>query len=158
MSPPTCRSPTCTVLRLDPNVTGQGWEPAAPHALWKNLAYLTAVSRGARFLLDADCSVLLSEAVNLLQGRPSKEHGLMYNETLLFNPYAHFGAWATGPRASQSAGGGEVREAGRDSNVRLYHVRDFDSVLVKHGVSDASPDLVVGAGGGAASGTADGVR
>ena len=51
-----------------------------------------------------------------------------------------------------------MQEAGRDSNARLYHARDFDRVLVKHGVSDASPDLVVGARGGAASVTADGIR
>ena len=158
--PTTRRSPTCTVLRPGPSLTGPGGrqgeaaagEEERPHAaLWKNLAYLTAVSHGARFLLDADCSVPLSEAVKTLQSQPRKDYGLMYNETLLFNPYAHFEAWATVPRAF--AGG---KKAVGHNNSRLYYVRDFDSVLVKHGLSDESQDMVVRSG--APSGTRYGRR
>ncbi|XP_070201361.1 uncharacterized protein [Littorina saxatilis] len=64
----------------------------------------------------------------------------MYNETHLFNPYSHFGAWDAVPQALD--GKRNVKE--NDRNSRLYYVRDFDNVLVKHGLVDTSRDLLVG--------------
>ena len=110
---------------------------------WRNLAYLAAVTHGARLLLDADCSAPLAEAARVLQGRPLRDTGLLYNQTLLFNPYAHFGAWSAAPRAVGEGSGGRDRGWGSlAGNSRLYFVRDFDNVLVRHALSDRSDDVV----------------
>ena len=129
-----CSSPTCMTLTLEPDLT-QGITEEQKRVLGKNLVYLTAVSGGALRILEADCSVSLDRAVQTLQIQPGKDYGLMYNETLLFNPYTHFGAWAAVPRA---VGG----QDGTD-NARLYYIRNFDAVLVKHGLSETSQDVIV---------------
>ncbi|XP_070197181.1 uncharacterized protein [Littorina saxatilis] len=137
-----CKLPSCVTLEPDSNRTVFRHEGAA---WWKNLAYLAALSHGAQLILDADCSVSLAEAVTVLKFSPAeKDHGMMYNETLLFNPYAHFGAWAAAPRAASGSSGGRL------NNSHLYFIRDFDhNVVVKHALSEASQDIVTDKRGGA---------
>ncbi|XP_076444367.1 uncharacterized protein LOC143282563 [Babylonia areolata] len=104
------------------------------HAWKKNVACLKAIAEGAVQILETDCSVPLTEAVHMMQAQ-NTNHGLMYNDTPLFNPYAHFGAWALAPRAAL--------QTGLWNNSRLYYVRDFSKVLIQHAVSDQSTDVVV---------------
>ena len=132
--PVQCGPPTCLTLTLDPDFT-RGRKEGQKRMLGQNLAYLTAIAGGALRILDATCSVSLTEAVQTLQLLPVVDHGIMYNETLLFNPYAHFGAWAAVPRS--------LGDQYRAENSRLYYIRDFKDVLVKHGLSDASRDVLV---------------
>ena len=68
----------------------------------------------------------------------------MYNDTVVFNPYAHFGAWEAEPRAHKGHALGTGRAS--EANSRVYYVREYDSVLVKHGLSDKSDDVVVEGG------------
>ncbi|XP_076446047.1 uncharacterized protein LOC143283696 [Babylonia areolata] len=133
-----CSPPACTYLPPVMNVKGK--KTATPEkpltvVFRKNLAYLAAISSGAEYLLDVDCTMTLKNAIGKLRFPPHMDHGPMYNESLWFNAYAHFGAWAVVPRVLS---GGEKRPS---PNSRMYFVRDFDgNVLVKHGVSDTSPD------------------
>ena len=68
----------------------------------KNLAVLAALSAGADVIvvledcLQASLSAVIS-ALEFAAGE-GEEHGLMHNDTRLFNPYPHFGAWAALPR------------------------------------------------------------
>ena len=102
--------------------------------VWRNLAYLTAIQGGADHVLDADCSLPWAQQIDQLHFQTEPDQGLLYNSTLLFNPYAHFGAWAVVPKA--------LVTAGKVNNSRSYYVRDFSRVLVKHGLSDRSHDAV----------------
>ncbi|XP_076443280.1 uncharacterized protein LOC143281889 [Babylonia areolata] len=104
------------------------------HAWKKNVACLRAIAEGAVQILETDCSVPLTEAVHMMQAQDTN-HGLMYNDTPLFNPYAHFGAWGLAPRAAL--------QTGLWNNSRLYYARDFSKVLIQHAVSDQSTDAVV---------------
>ncbi|XP_070185371.1 uncharacterized protein [Littorina saxatilis] len=153
-----CKPPTCISLSLEltlNHIAGWASTPGAKEGqgrlLLKNLAYLTAISGGADVILDADCMTSLSEAVRTLSFRADRERGLMYNETLLFNPYSHFGAWAGLPRAVGGANG-------MIDNSRFYYIRDFDRVLVKHGLSDISKDIVHTGGKTEESSSAAGLR
>ncbi|KAK7091539.1 uncharacterized protein [Littorina saxatilis] len=143
-----CEPPTCISLPLDlplDQSAGQasiaGGRERQRRQQLKNLAYLTAINGGADVILDADCMTSLSEAVRILSFPGDRDRGLMYNETLLFNPYSHFGAWAGIPHA---VGG----DSALIKNSRRYYIRDFDRVLVKHGLTDTSKDIIhVHAGG-----------
>ena len=101
----------------------------------KNAAYLAAILRGGRLLLDTDCSLSAAQALNVLHVTGASQHGLVYNDTRLFNPYAHFGAWASVPWAAGSTG--------PLNNSRTYYIRDLHRVPVKHALSDKSRDAVV---------------
>ncbi|KAK7477595.1 hypothetical protein BaRGS_00031143, partial [Batillaria attramentaria] len=63
--------------------------------------------------------------------------GLMYNGTRHFNPYRHFGAWGVVPYALQNT------SLGREANSRLYVLRDFSRVWIKHGLSELSADVAL---------------
>ncbi|KAK7498723.1 hypothetical protein BaRGS_00010100 [Batillaria attramentaria] len=105
--------------------------------LWRrNLAHLTAISRGANTIFDGDCSVFTSDALRVLAFNSTTASGLMYNETRLFNPYEHFGAWAVVPRALHDSSLASAR------NSRLYYVRDFSKVYIRHGLNEWSGDIV----------------
>ena len=59
-----------------------------------------------------------------------------YNETTLFNVYAHFGAWALGPTYWPKK---------KDfTNHYMYYTREYDRVYVKHGLKPSSGKMVVG--------------
>ena len=117
-------------LFSDPSAS-QGVGEGGEGPMLKNAAYLTAILRGVRHLLDTDCSL---SAVHVLHVTRPSRHGLLYNDTRLFNPYAHFGAWASVPRA--------VSAGGHPNNSKTYYIRDFHSVAVKHALSDTSRDAV----------------
>ncbi|KAL8584499.1 hypothetical protein ACOMHN_016820 [Nucella lapillus] len=137
-----CSAPTCTYLSPDlgrPKDSASAPLPTSeqsPRGFRKNLAYLAAISQGAQQILDTDCATSLKTVTQTLRFSPNIDHGLMYNESFLFNPYAHFGAWAIVPRALS-----ERARAQAGPNPWKYYVRDFaGNVLVKHGVSEASRD------------------
>lgn len=129
------RPPRCTIIDGDINefmeLTRQ-----EPHLWLRNTAYLTAIANGADQILEADCRLVSTNALSVLNFTSTSGSGLMYNSTLHFNPYEHFGAWATVPRARRHTSRAE-------NNSRLYYVRDFPSVYVVHGLSDLSDDLTV---------------
>ena len=103
-------------------------------------AYLTAIRSGARLLLDTDCSMSMDHVLDVLHVPSTSQYGLVYNDTRLFNPYAHFGAWAGVPRA---VGGRHYV-----NNSRTYYVRDVYRVPVKHVLSDESHDMLTVQGSG----------
>ena len=109
----------------------QGVGEGGEGPMLKNAAYLMAILGGARHLLDTDCSL---SAVNVLHVTRPSRHGLLYNDTRLFNPYAHFGAWASVPRA--------VSVCGHLKNSKTYYIRDFHNVPVGHMLSEKSSDKV----------------
>ena len=118
------------ILLSDPGGR-QGVGEGSEGPMLKNAAYLTAILRGARHILDTDCSL---SAVHVLHVTRPSRHGLLYNDTRLFNPYAHFGAWASVPRA--------VSAGGHLNNSRTYYIRDFFTVPVRHMLTEKSSDKV----------------
>lgn len=129
------RPPTCIIPQLQNNVTKYLTKDGL-HLRRRNVAYLAAVARGARQILDADCKSFTPNALRVLGFQSTNARGLMYNTTRHFNPYAHFGAWSAVPRALYDSSGVVAR------NSRLYYVRDFSRVYVKHGLSEESEDIV----------------
>ncbi|XP_076466180.1 uncharacterized protein LOC143297648 [Babylonia areolata] len=142
-----------TRLMLPSGLSGARAVKTSSGQVWRwTDAVIIAIARGADRVVEADCSVPLTEAVEVMQGQGhDQNYGLMYNDTLLFNPYAHFGAWALAPRAALHT---EMW-----NNSRMYYVRDFSKVPIQHAVSDQSQDAVVAlrTGGGRGNGGA-GVR
>ncbi|KAL8601132.1 hypothetical protein ACOMHN_002939 [Nucella lapillus] len=107
-----------------------------PQQEWvKRDAFLAVISQGAAQILETDCSLPVREVVQLMEEQTRRRHGMMYNETLLFNPYAHFGAWALAPRAALATG--------LWNNSQLFHVREFSRVFLRHVLSHQSPDAVL---------------
>ena len=100
----------------------------------KNKAYLWAIRSGASDLLDIDCSLSADNVLSLLHVASMGRYGLVYNDTRLFNPYTHFGAWAGIPRA--------LGDGNYVNNSRTYYIRDVFHAPVKHALSDKSHDML----------------
>ncbi|KAK7477589.1 hypothetical protein BaRGS_00031137 [Batillaria attramentaria] len=109
-----CKPPVCLKLEVQENIT-QHHMTTEEERLWKrNAAYLTAISHKALQIFDADCRTASANALRVLGFKSTTASGLMYNGTLHFNPYRHFGAWGVVPYALHNI------SLDREANSRLF--------------------------------------
>ncbi|XP_055885845.1 uncharacterized protein LOC106061226 [Biomphalaria glabrata] len=126
-----CSFPRCHLL------TEHGVVEQLNHSTTVNLpnppsklsGYLFAIQSGARIILDAECSLQISDIAQSFRLDERHQSGLTNIGTQYFNPYEHFGIFQAIPNEFI-----DLSTTKEKSNTDMYFITDWNAVPIRQGV------------------------